>query len=173
MRFLSSGVFWGAMIILFGFGILLKAIFHINIPFFKILLGIIIICFGISIILEGLSIKKNTSFFGTYNFNSELVQNEYNIIFSTRGNIDFSNINFSNYNGKEIKINSIFASTLVYIDKDMEVNIKASSAFGLVSMPNGDSVTFGNIERVFGSNASKRINLNVNLAFGEVKIMYK
>ena len=35
MRFLSSGIFWGFIVILFGVGILLKSVFHVNIPFFK------------------------------------------------------------------------------------------------------------------------------------------
>lgn len=172
MRFLSSGVFWGFIVVLFGISILLRAIFHINIPFFKIILGIIVICFGISIIFEGLNFSKNNSVFGTYNFNSAKVEKEYNIIFS-KGVIDFSNADFSNYNGKSIKINSIFASTAVYIDSNFEYKIKASSAFGTVYMPNGDSVAFGNIVRIIGNNDSKKINIDINSIFGETKVSYK
>ena len=173
MRFLSSGIFWGFIIILFGIGILLKSVFHINIPFFKILVGIIVILFGISIIFNAINSRKN-SVFGDYNFKSGLIEKEYNIVFS-KASMDVANFDFSNYNGEFIKINSVFSSAEIYLSRNFEYEIRADSVFGVVRLPNGESVSFGNIARLENAENSelKRINLHVSSVFGEAKILYK
>lgn len=173
MRFLSSGIFWGFVIILFGIGILLKSVFHINIPFFKILIGIIVILFGISIIFNAINSRK-TAVFGDYNFKSGFGEKEYNIAFS-KASMDVANFDFSNYNGEFIKIDSVFSSTEIYLSRNFEYEIRADSVFGVVRLPNGESVSFGNIARLENTENSelKRINLHVSSVFGEVKILYK
>ena len=174
MRFLSSGIFWGFIVILFGVGILLKSVFHVNIPFFKILIGIIIIFFGISFIVDAMSQRKSEAIFRNYNFNFGTIEKEYNIVFS-KGVFDFTNFNFSNYNGEFIKINSAFSKSEIYLSRNFEYEIRADSVFGVVSLPNGESVSFGNIARLENAENSglKRINLHVSSVFGETKILYK
>lgn len=174
MRFLSSGIFWGFVVILFGIGILLKSVFHINIPFFKIFVGIVVILFGISIIFDAVKFKKIEAVFGDYNFNSGTIQKEYNIVFS-KAAMDVSNFDFSNYNGEFIKINSVFSSSEIYLSRDFQYEIRAESAFGTVRLPNGENVSFGNIARLENAENSelKRINLHVSSVFSEVKILYK
>ena len=174
MRFLSSGIFWGFIVILFGVGILLKSVFHVNIPFFKILIGIIIIFFGISFIVGAMSQRKSEAIFRDYNFNFVTIEKEYNIVFS-KSVFDFTNFNFSNYNGEFIKINSAFSKSEIYLSRIFEYEIRADSVFGVVSLPNGESVSFGNIARLENAENSglKRINLHVSSVFGETKILYK
>lgn len=174
MRFLSSGIFWGFVVILFGIGILLKSVFHINIPFFKIFVGIVVILFGISIIFDAVKFKKIEAVFGDYNFNSGTIQKEYNIVFS-KAAMDISNFDFSNYNGEFIKINSVFSSSEIYLSRDFQYEIRAESSFGTVRLPNGENVSFGNIARLENAENSelKRINLHVSSVFSEVKILYK
>lgn len=175
MRFLSSGIFWGFIVILFGVGILLKSVFHVNIPFFKILIGIIVILFGVSIIFNAInSTRRNNTVFREYNFNFWTIEKEYNIVFS-KSVFDFTNFNFSNYNGEFIKINSAFSKSEIYLSRNFEYEIRADSVFGVVSLPNGESVSFGNIARLENAENSglKRINLHVSSVFGETKILYK
>ena len=174
MRFLSSGIFWGFIVILFGVGILLKSVFHVNIPFFKILIGIIVILFGVSIIFNAINSRRNNTVFGEYNFNFWTIEKEYNIVFS-KGVFNFTNFNFSNYNGEFIKINSAFSKSEIYLSRNFEYEIRADSVFGVVSLPNGESVSFGNIARLENAENSglKRINLHVSSVFGETKILYK
>ena len=174
MRFLSSGIFWGFIVILFGVGILLKSVFHVNIPFFKILIGIIVILFGVSIIFNAINSRRNNTVFREYNFNFGTIEKEYNIVFS-KGVFDFTNFNFSNYNGEFIKINSAFSKSEIYLSRNFEYEIRADSVFGVVSLPNGESVSFGNIARLENAENSelKRINLHVSSVFGETKILYK
>lgn len=174
MRFLSSGIFWGFVVILFGMVILLKSVFHINIPFFKIFVGIVVILFGISIIFDAINSRKREAVFGDYNFNSGTIQKEYNIVFS-KAAMDVANLDFSNYNGEFIKINSVFSSSEIYLSRDFQYEIRAESAFGTVRLPNGENVSFRNIARLENAENSelKRINLHVVSVFGETKILYK
>ena len=175
MRFLSSGIFWGFIVILFGVGILLKSVFHVNIPFFKILIGIIVILFGVSIIFNAInSTRRNNTVFREYNFNSGTIEKEYNIVFS-KAAMDISNFDFSNYNGEFIKINSAFSKSEIYLSRNFEYEIRADSVFGVVRLPNGESVSFGNIARLENAKNSelKRINLHVSSVFSETKILYK
>ena len=175
MRFLSSGIFWGFIVILFGVGILLKSVFHVNIPFFKILIGIIVILFGVSIIFNAInSTRRNNTVFREYNFNFGTIEKEYNIVFS-KGVFDFTNFNFSNYNGKFVKINSDFSKSEIYLSLNFEYEIRADSVFGVVRLPNGESVSFGNIARLENAENSglKRINLHVSSVFSETKILFK
>ena len=174
MRFLSSGIFWGFIIILFGIVILIKTVFHINIPFFRILIGILIILFGISFIVGAVSQRKSEAMFRDYNFNSGTIQKEYNIVFS-KASMDVANFDFSNYNGEFIKINSVFSSAEIYLSRDFQYEIRAESAFGSVILPNGENVSFKNIARVENAENGelKRINLHVVSVFGEAKILYK
>ena len=175
MRFLSSGIFLGFIVILFWVGILLKSVFHVNIPFFKILIGIIVILFGVSIIFNAINSRRNNTVFREYNFNFGTIEKEYNIVFS-KGVFDFTNFNFSNYNGEFIKINSAFSKSEIYLSRNfVEYEIRADSVFGVVSLPNGESVSFGNIARLENAENSefKRINLHVSSVFGETKILYK
>ena len=175
MRFLSSGIFWGFIVILFGVGILLKSVFHVNIPFFKILIGIIVILFGVSIIFNAInSTRRNNTVFREYNFNFWTIEKEYNIVFS-KSVFDFTNFNFSNYNGEFIKINSAFSKSEIYLSRNFEYEIRVDSVFGVVSLPNGESVSFGNIARLENAENSelKRINLHVSSVFSETKILYK
>ena len=174
MRFLSSGVFWGFIIILFGIVILIKTVFHINIPFFRILIGILIILFGISFIVGTVSQRKRETVFGDYNFNSGTIQKEYNIVFS-KAAMDVANFDFSNYNGEFIKINSTFSKLEIYLSRNFQYEIRADSVFGVVSLPNGENVSFGNIARLENAENGelKRINLHVSSVFGETKILYK
>lgn len=168
----------GCAVILFGMGILLNSIFRINIPFFKIFIGIFVIYLGISIILPNRVsrryVSENSAVFNDYSFQSGLVEREYNIVFS-KGVIDFTALDFSKYNGERIEVNSIFSSTEIYISKDYQYEINASSAFGSVRMPGGNNVSFGSMSKVENTENGelKKINMEVNAVFGAARISYK
>lgn len=51
MNFLSSGLFWGLILVLLGLSVILKSVFHINIPLIKILLAILLIYWGITLLI--------------------------------------------------------------------------------------------------------------------------
>ena len=47
MCFLFGGVFWGIVLVLLGLSIIVRIVFNIHFPFFRILFALIIIYFGL------------------------------------------------------------------------------------------------------------------------------
>ena len=74
---------------------------------------------------------------------------------------------------KTIDINTVFSDTVILINDKVQVHIKASSAFGSVSLPTGDSVSFGETHFVMGSNYDNILYLNVSAAFAQIRVLYK
>lgn len=71
-----------------------------------------------------------------------------------------------------ITVDSIFSDTIIFINQNIQVYIKASSSFGSISLPTGDSVSFGEVNFIIGD-SDKILYLNVNSAFGQIRILYK
>lgn len=96
-------------------------------------------------------------------------QIKYNVYFKTN-NIDLSNLKIDR--NRTIDINSAFSDTVVFISDKVQVHIKASSAFGNVSLPTGDSVSFGETNFIIGS-SDEILYLNVSSAFAQIRVLYK
>lgn len=164
--FYSSKIVLGLLLILTGIYFIIRYCFNINMPFilytpiFRMIFSIIIMFLGIYILI------------GVYYVGENLPQYKsayYRIFFKT-SSMDFTNLEVDrNIN---ITIDSAFSDTIIFINQNIQVHIKASSAFGNISLPTGDSVSFGEINFIMG-NSDKILYLNVNSAFGQVRILYK
>lgn len=168
MRFMSMPIFWGIIVVLFGLSIILKHLFNVHIPFFRVLIGIIVIMFGISIIIGSYKKHSNTTVFSETKFKN--IYKNYNIIFGT-GIIDLTdaaNINIP----EKIEVNTVFGSSVIYIDREKEFYIRGNSAFGYIQMPDGDNIVFGDIKRTYGS-SSQKAKIIVNNVFARTSVVYK
>ena len=94
---------------------------------------------------------------------------KYDVYFKTTA-IDLHDLEIDR--NKSIYVNTVFSDTVIFINDSVQVHIKASSAFGSVSIPTGDSVSFGETNFVIGS-SDKILYLNVNAAFAQIRILYK
>ena len=113
--------------------------------------------------IEDLYIKDNIDFTQKYTSGFEFVD-------ENAGVIDLSELEIDR--NRTIDINTIFSDTVVFISDKVQVHIKASSAFGSVSLPTGDSVSFGETNFVMG-NSDKILYLNVSSAFAQIRVLYK
>mgnify|MGYP003990967287 FL=1 len=59
MPFLFSGLFWGVMLVLFGASMILRAVFNLDIPIFRIIFALVIIYFGVKLLLGRQSFKSD------------------------------------------------------------------------------------------------------------------
>lgn len=166
--FYSSRVIVGLLVICFGLYILLQYVFNIYIPFiiytpiFRIIVGVIIIALGIYVI------------FGRHYVGHDIsgklpTRMNYNVAFGCK-TIDLSYLNGEN---NRVKVNSIFADTVIMIKDSSKVHIKASSAFGSVSVPSGDSLSFGDMNITIGESKSNILYLDIGAAFGQTRVLYK
>jgi hypothetical protein len=96
MQFLFGGLFWGILLVLFGATIIVKAVFKINIPFFRIGFALLLIYFGARILFGGTGFKadRNTTMFSNTKVEYLVPGSEYNVFFG-RSTIDLSDIDIS------------------------------------------------------------------------------
>ena len=164
--FYSSKIVLSLLLILTGAYLIIRYCFNINMPFilytpiFRMIFSIMIMFLGIYILVGVYYVGENLPKY----------KSAYYRIFFKTSSMDFTNLEIDrNFN---ITIDSAFADTIVFINQNIQVHIKASSAFGNVSLPTGDSVSFGEINFIMG-NSEKILYLNINSAFGQVRILYK
>lgn len=164
--FYSSKIVIGLLLIFFGIYVLIRYCFNVNMPFilytpiFRMIFSIIIVFLGIYILIGIYYVGDNIP---------DYKKKYYRLFFKT-SSIDFTNIEIDrNIN---ITIDSIFSDTVIFINQNVQVHIKASSSFGSISLPTGDSVSFGEINFIIGD-SDKILYLNVNSAFGQIRILYK
>ena len=175
MQFLFGGLFWGILLVLFGATIIVKAVFKINIPFFRIGFALLLIYFGAKILFGGAGFKadRNTTMFSDTKVEYLVPGSEYNVVFG-KSTIDLSNIDISG--GKEkIEISVIFGSGIVYINQEIPMKIKISTVFGDTKMPVGNVSFFGDYIYKTGSytEGEDYLRLDVDVVFGSVIIEEK
>lgn len=165
-RFYASKILLGLFVIGAGIYILIRYCLNVNMPFilytpiFRMIIGMIIIFLGVYILL------------GVHYVRDSIPKNkktEYNVYLKTN-TIDLSDLEIDR--NITIDVNAIFSDTVVLISDKVQVHIKASSAFGTVSLPTGDSVSFGEINFIMG-NSDKILYLNVSSAFAQIRVLYK
>ena len=134
MSFISSAVFWGAIIILFGLSIILREVFHIHIPFVKIIFGFILIYWGVKMIAGGFgrTWNHNSAVFSESKMYDDGTQKEYNIIFGS-GTIDLFKI--ENTGNRKIEINVVFGNGILILNDSIPTKVEMSSVFGSAEAP--------------------------------------
>src|SRR6056297_3591259 len=120
---LLGGTFLGVLLVLVGLAALLRS-FNINIPFGRIIIGLLIIYVGIVFLLGGgiFIPDGNTIVFNSSNIKvNDNVESEYNIIFSS-GIIDLTDLNPVDIKN-EIEINTIFGYSEILLDSKKNISI--------------------------------------------------
>lgn len=177
MDFIFSRLFWGGIIILFGLSIILNAVFKINIPLFKIIFALLIIYFGVTMLVGSFRGKNNSDnandvfSSSTIRADATSLNKEYSVVFGSQV-VDLTDI--TDGADKTVELNTVFGSQKVYINEDTKIRIKASSVFGQVSMPDNNSVSFG--DGTYSQDPNNTLSagtlfIDANAVFGEVKIL--
>ena len=172
MHFFFSGLFWGVILVLIGLTIVIKAVFKIDIPLFRIVFALLLIYFGAKLLFGGFGIRasRSTTIFSESRIESLESGSEYNVIFG-KSSIDLRAIDIAEKSAK-VEINVVFGSGIVYINPEMPVKIKISTVFGDSKLPKGNVSFFGDYvykteSYVEGENYLK---LDVDVVFGNVII---
>ena len=173
MDFLFSGLFWGIVIMLLGLSVIVRVVFHIHIPIFQIIIGLIIIYIGLSIMLHSFGMKgvwhKEKAVFNEATV-KDTAGKEYNSIFG-KLNIDLSTVDISKGSVKK-EINTVFGASFIKISSKMAVKIIANAVFGGVRLPDGGTAAFGTYVYKSPSYDEKKNSLviELNTVFGGTEI---
>lgn len=171
--FFFSGVFWGVLLILLGVSLLLKILFNISIPIFRIAFALLLIYLGIKILLGGHGIekRKNTVLFNDARIEYSDAFDEYNVVFG-KGVIDLSNISLGNRT-IEVKVNTVFGEGAIKINPTLPTEILVNSAFAGARMPDGNTISFGNYTYKSKNfkEGENHLKITSNVVFGSLKII--
>jgi len=176
MGFIFSGVFWGSILILLGLSVIVRIVFNIHIPLFRIAFALIIIYFGIRVLVGGAwcrgNCNSNTILFDQAKTELSGDSNEYNIIFG-KGIVNISDTSLPSK--KKIRVNTVFGSGEIRINPDVPTVVRVTSAFAGARMPDGNVISFG--EYVYRtksySDKSDYLRIHVNVVFGGIEIVEK
>jgi hypothetical protein len=168
---LFGGTFIGVLLVLVGLAALLRS-FNIDVPFGRLIIGLLIIYVGAAILFGGGIIipDGNTAIFSSTNIRvTDQINDEYTVIFGS-GVIDLRDIK-SDEVEKNIEINTIFGASEILLDSNKSVRMDVSSAFGRASMPDGNIITFGDYKyNNISEEDNNIVNIEVSTVFGSTNI---
>ncbi len=172
MNMFSSSIFWGAVIILIGLSIILKEVFHITFPFARVVIGLVIIYFGIKVITGG-GINRNarSAVFSKNNMKYDYNHNDYKILFGS-GIIDFTNVNSVIKNEKrEVKV--VFGEAELRINENLPILVEMKTVFGSSEINGKSYNNFGNNNWASPSfDASQpHIKIESDVVFGRLNVV--
>jgi predicted membrane protein len=165
-----SGFFWGVFFVLLGAAVIVKAVYHINVPVFRIFLGLLIIAFGIQMLLGGAFRRKETIAFQEGALRANGNQKEYSVMFG-KGAIDLSGVQIGEKSVR-VDVSAVFGAATLRLSPDTPALIRASTAFGWVRMPDGNNASFGTYvytTKSYRENAPHLV-INSNVVFGSLDI---
>ena len=175
---MGAGLFWGAFLLLLGIALIIKVVFHVDFPVFKVLVGIFLILLGIKILFGKVFISPRHFNPEDTIFNERVYDNpesgkEYTVLFA-KGVYDFTNVDLEKGNF-HAKISTIFGGCQVIIPRDKPVRIKADAVFAGAELPEGNTAVFGST--IFESDSwspdSTSIDIKVDVVFGGVQVIQR
>jgi len=166
-----SGLFWGVILITAGVLLVIKNLLHLNIPVFKILVGIFFVYLGVSMLAGGFSKKTGSEIiFSSGTTTADTTEKNYNVIFGS-GVLDFSRLSPSD-TVRVYEVNVIFSSAELRMNPAIPYEVKATAVFGSAETPDDKTVSFGSrYSSAAGDSASAKIIIEANTVFGSMDIV--
>ena len=176
MGFFFSGIFWGMVLILLGISIIIRIVFHINLPLVRIVFALILIYLGIRVLVGGswLCSHRNQTVFGSSTVSATQGSSEYQTIFGSAA-ID-ATADVTGDTPEKISVTTVFGETKVTIASSVPTVVRAEAAFGSARFPDGNTVSFG--ETTWKNNAAKagdtpKRMIESNVVFGSFVVIEK
>lgn len=173
---MGAGLFWGAFLLLLGIALIIKVVFNVDFPVFKVLVGIFLILLGMKILFGRFLIPSHhfepeETIFSERVYDNPEPGKEYTVLFA-RGVYDFTNVDLSEGSFR-VKISTIFGGTQIIIPRDMPVRIKTDAVFAGAELPDGNTVVFGSniYESDSWSPDTSALDIKVDVVFGGVQVI--
>ena len=169
---LTWGVVFGTLLILLGLSIILRAVFGINIPLFRIAFALLIIYLGIRVLMGGhfCRMPSHSAVFSDVNIQATSKTGEYNVVFG-RGVIDLSKVDLSQ-GSRKAKVSTVFGTGIIKIAPDQPVKIESDAVFASARFPDGNVISFGKYVYTTPSyrEDTSSLTIKADVVFGELKI---
>ncbi len=172
MGFMASGIFWGVLLVLWGATLIVNTVFHLNVPFFRVAIALIVIYVGIRMLMAGGLFKtKKEVVFAESSFSGEKVMDEYSIVFG-KGRVDLSGAVLEK-DRTTVGINVVFGNAVLKVSPKQAVRISADSVFGSVKLPDNRETAFGetSYETRKAREGEKVLEVRAEVVFGRLEVV--
>jgi predicted membrane protein len=170
----STAIFWGIVIALIGVSIIMKEVFEVSFPFFRILFGVFLLWLGVKVMF-GIRFKntEHSIAFDNRTLKYDTEHNEYQVVFGN-ATFDFTDVVISDETQKA-GVKTIFGNGTVLVNSLTPVEFKMNTAFGQVQSPGNSANGFGNSAWVSpGCDLSKpHLVIEGNAVFGKLELKTK
>jgi len=175
---MGAGLFWGAFLLLLGVALIIKVVFNVDFPVFKVVLGVFLVLLGIKVLFGRVmwpshEFDAEETVFSERTYDRPEPGKEYTVLFG-KGVYDFTDVDLSqgSFHGK---ISTVFGGTQIILPREVPARITADAVFAGAEMPGGNTAVFGS--SVYESDNwradTASINLKVDVVFGGVQVILK
>ncbi|MBN8538809.1 MAG: hypothetical protein J0L82_00365 [Deltaproteobacteria bacterium] len=180
----KQNMFWGITLATVGVLILVQSIFKIDLPIFRILIGVGIVYLGVKMVfgsfgleIRGAKLEKVATATSVIFTEADLrsksddkVNRDYQTVFGN-SKLDLSVLTNEDL-GEKFEVSAVFGKTEVLTPKDLPLVVHTNTAFGSVNVRGDKTTSIGNgIYRTPGFDSSKpHVKIEANSVFGEVEI---
>lgn len=175
---MGNGLIWGGFLLLLGIALIIKVVFNVDFPIFKVLVGLFIIAIGLKVLLGRTAfphgnIGPNDTMFNERVYDDPENGKDYSVIFG-KGVYDFTNVDLSNGTFR-VKVSTVFGGTVIKVRRDMPVRIDADAVFAGAELPDGNTAVFGSSYYQSDSynSDSAYLHIQADVVFGGVQVIQK
>jgi predicted membrane protein len=181
MRIIAGKTFWGLVIILIGFALLMNQLVGWGIPVFTIIVSVFLIMLGIQLVSKPsqsdqsgsgtTDSRESTVIFSSEDntINPDHLKHEYNNIFGSRI-LNFKHLTLSEQS-INVEINTIFGDSRVFIPSNLPYELNANTVFGQTKTPDDIQSSIGEQTSKKDTEAVKpKLIMESNTVFGAFKV---
>ena len=170
MGFLFSGVFWGLILVLLGLAIIIRVVFNIHIPVFRIVFALVLIFLGLKVLVGGNWFRsdRNSAIFQQSRITINNEATEYNIVFGSA--VIDAGTPLQEGKGDTISVNTVFGESRLTLSSSVPTLVKVNALFSGARMPDGNQISFGEYiykNKAYSDTAAFR-KIEVNVVFGSL-----
>lgn len=175
---MGAGLFWGAFLVIIGIALVIKVVFNLDFPVFKVLIGLFFIFLGLKLLFGRVLIPHghvgpHETIFNERVYERPESDKEYSVVFG-KGTYDFTDVDLSK-GDFHAKISTVFGGTVILVNRDMPVRIDADAVFAGAELPGGNTAVFGSTSYMSDSyrEGAAALRVKVDVVFGGVQVVRK
>ncbi len=170
---------WGVLIVLLGLAIIVKAVFHLDVPIFRLIFGLVLVYLGVQLIVGWHRWRwfpdddGATVLFARREIvltPGQMPERTYTVAFG-RTLLDLRALAPAGAD-LEMDVNVVFGDAVIRINPASPVEVEANVAFGRAELPDRSQVVLGRhlYRSESAAGAPYRVRIKSSVAFGSLQL---
>ena len=167
----------GVIILLIGALILLELVANIQLPIFRLVVGLGILLIGVRMVLQAWNTRAREGVAGeamvadlAYTPVGALARDTRFDVVLGRGTIDLTHLAAPDHD-VTVTVDTLFGRAIVRVPPELAYDVEGTAAFGQVRMPDHRSAALGNVEYHAATDKHSRLHLRVHAVFGACEVV--